>query len=220
MCLAAGACAFAYVEARQGRLRPLLLRLCIGLFIILMLYLVAYPGPSLERALWFFTLPLVTLMLMPPRLGLMWSIAAVAVALALMIFGVPGVNPPHYTAGFIFRFTIAGALLTGGLYWSEMALRRFQHETTVQRLALETERNRLNSEITRRGMLEKELRQQATTDALTGLLNRRAFMERFAGELSRSQRHGPMPVLIILDIDHFKNLPWCWSRPMPTRRRP
>jgi diguanylate cyclase (GGDEF)-like protein len=196
----------AYLAIARGRQHPPLLRTGIASYILLMLYLVAFPGPNLERALWFFTLPLVTLMLMPPRVGLMWSAGAVAAALTLMFFGVPGGEPSHYTAGFIVRFTITGALLTGGLYWSELALRRYQQETTIQRLALETERERLNSEIARRGMLEKELRQQATTDALTGLLNRRAFMERFSNELSRGQRHGPMPTLIILDIDHFKKI--------------
>jgi diguanylate cyclase (GGDEF)-like protein len=204
--VATGLTLFAYIQIMRGRQRPPLLRTGIAAYIVLMLYLVAYPGANLERALWFFTLPLVTLMLMPPRIGLMWSVAAVAAALTMMIFGIPGGDPSHYTAGFIVRFTITGALLTGGLYWSELALRRYQQETTIQRMALETERERLNSEIARRGMLEKELRQQATTDALTGLLNRRAFMERFTNELSRGQRHGPMPTLIILDIDHFKKI--------------
>jgi hypothetical protein len=38
--------------------------------------------------------------------------------------------------------------------------------------------------------LEQDLRVLASTDALTGLVNRRAFMERFSHELARSQRHG------------------------------
>ncbi|NJD23840.1 MAG: diguanylate cyclase [Betaproteobacteria bacterium] len=206
LAFAIGITAYTYVALTRGRERPPLLHTGIAVFIVLMLYLVAFPGPNLERALWFFTLPLVTLMLMPPRLGLVWSATAVAAALALMIFGIPGGEPSHYTAGFILRFTITGALLTAGLYWSETSLRRDRNEMTIQRLALESERERLNSEIARRGMLEKELRQQATTDALTGLLNRRAFMERFTSELSRGQRHGPMPTLIILDIDHFKKI--------------
>jgi diguanylate cyclase (GGDEF)-like protein len=197
---------FGYLELGRGRNRPLTLRLGITVYTALMLYLVAFSGTDHGRALWFFSLPLVTLMLMQPRQGLIWTVCALGAAVAIMIFGTPFGEPTVYAGAFIARFTITASLLIGGLYWSEAALHRYQQETTVQRMALETERNRLNNEIARRGMLEKELRQQATTDALTTLLNRRAFMERFGNELSRSQRHGPVPTLIILDIDHFKKI--------------
>ena len=47
----------------------------------------------------------------------------------------------------------------------------------------------------------------ATTDALTGLPNRRAFMERIQHELSRFQRHEVLPACVLmLDLDHFKDV--------------
>src|SRR5690606_31400933 len=44
----------------------------------------------------------------------------------------------------------------------------------------------------------------ARTDALTGLLNRRAFDERLAAELARTRRTGTPFALLLGDIDHFK----------------
>jgi diguanylate cyclase (GGDEF)-like protein len=53
---------------------------------------------------------------------------------------------------------------------------------------------------------EHELRRQAETDSLTGLLNRRAFGERAADLLASAQRHGHGLALLMLDIDHFKRI--------------
>lgn len=49
-----------------------------------------------------------------------------------------------------------------------------------------------------------DLSRQATTDPLTGLLNRRAFDEALAREMARCGRAGKTLSLILLDIDHFK----------------
>jgi len=61
-------------------------------------------------------------------------------------------------------------------------------------------------DITERKHLEAELQRLATTDALTGLLNRRRFTEIVEQELFRVRRH-PRPVtLLMLDLDHFKQI--------------
>ena len=44
------------------------------------------------------------------------------------------------------------------------------------------------------------------TDELTGLPNRRAFVQRLDQELSRSQRTGQPLAMVLLDIDNFKNI--------------
>lgn len=49
-----------------------------------------------------------------------------------------------------------------------------------------------------------DLSRQATTDPLTGLLNRRAFDEILAREMARCGRAGETLSLILLDVDHFK----------------
>jgi len=52
--------------------------------------------------------------------------------------------------------------------------------------------------------LQRELAEQARTDALTGALNRRALEEAALREASRSIRHGNVLCMIVLDVDEFK----------------
>lgn len=54
-------------------------------------------------------------------------------------------------------------------------------------------------------LVEKSQR-LATTDLLTGLMNRRAFAAAMATELARTTRHGYALSLAILDVDHFKHI--------------
>ena len=54
--------------------------------------------------------------------------------------------------------------------------------------------------------LERRIKHLASTDSLTGVLNRRAFMERMAIELHRSVREKTVLSLLLADIDHFKKI--------------
>jgi two-component system cell cycle response regulator len=54
--------------------------------------------------------------------------------------------------------------------------------------------------------LEFRILELANTDALTGVLNRRAFMERMEQEIHRSLREGVPFSLILTDIDYFKKV--------------
>lgn len=51
-----------------------------------------------------------------------------------------------------------------------------------------------------------ELREEALYDGLTNALSRKAFMDRVNQSIDRFKRHGHDSVLIILDIDYFKNV--------------
>ncbi len=54
--------------------------------------------------------------------------------------------------------------------------------------------------------IQRELARQARTDPLTGLLNRRAFMEEASRRLDRLERDGVPGTLLFLDLDRFKQL--------------
>jgi len=54
--------------------------------------------------------------------------------------------------------------------------------------------------------LEERILQLANTDALTGVLNRRAFMHRMEEEIHRAMRRQEPFSLIMVDIDHFKKI--------------
>ena len=56
------------------------------------------------------------------------------------------------------------------------------------------------------GEAMRELRLLATRDALTGVLNRRAFDALLAGESDRARRLGRPLAMVVLDLDHFKKI--------------
>lgn len=54
--------------------------------------------------------------------------------------------------------------------------------------------------------VEEHLRLLATTDALTGLVNRNLFYDRLTQAMARAQRSGDAMALLYLDIDRFKQV--------------
>ncbi|MFA5530739.1 MAG: diguanylate cyclase [Thiohalomonadaceae bacterium] len=61
-------------------------------------------------------------------------------------------------------------------------------------------------DITERKALESKLEREAHTDALTGCANRRYFLEQFGHELARARRYSHELSLLMLDLDHFKQV--------------
>ena len=53
---------------------------------------------------------------------------------------------------------------------------------------------------------QQMLSHMANTDTLAGIANRRHFMSRFDVELKHAQRHGTGLAVLMLDIDHFKQI--------------
>jgi len=51
-----------------------------------------------------------------------------------------------------------------------------------------------------------ELLRLATTDSLTGALNRRSFFEKCTNEIARSRRLGIPACMLMVDLDHFKKI--------------
>jgi diguanylate cyclase (GGDEF)-like protein/PAS domain S-box-containing protein len=64
----------------------------------------------------------------------------------------------------------------------------------------------ISTDITEREMMKEALEQQAHQDYLTGLCNRRYFMELGQAELERAQRYSHALSVLMLDIDHFKGI--------------
>lgn len=64
-----------------------------------------------------------------------------------------------------------------------------------------TELKNTQAELERR---VQELAELATTDPLTGIGNRRHFLERAAEEFARGRRYGHPLTFVMIDVDHFK----------------
>ncbi|BBB29275.1 EAL domain-containing protein [Neptunomonas japonica] len=61
-------------------------------------------------------------------------------------------------------------------------------------------------DISHRKAVEEQIKYLAFHDSLTGLPNRRLFLDRFEHELLQGQRHQQTCALLMMDLDHFKEI--------------
>ncbi|HJV38353.1 MAG TPA: diguanylate cyclase [Geothrix sp.] len=64
----------------------------------------------------------------------------------------------------------------------------------------------VKEDITQRKAMEAELQRLATTDPLTGVANRRRFLQEMDLELARHKRFHKPAAFLLLDLDHFKQV--------------
>jgi two-component system, cell cycle response regulator len=108
----------------------------------------------------------------------------------------PGEGPPPQTAAISFAGTAVGRLTMAP------TARGLSRDDKRMLAVLESE---LGGPLQMTTLYE-DARRMATTDALTGLLNRRAFIEAVERERARSDRHAFPLSLLLLDVDHFKRI--------------
>ena len=73
-------------------------------------------------------------------------------------------------------------------------------------LELRDANEKLTAQLVTIQTLQDGLREQALRDPLTGLYNRRYLEETIGRELARAEREGAPLSLLMIDLDHFKNL--------------
>ncbi len=61
-------------------------------------------------------------------------------------------------------------------------------------------------DVSERRRFERRLAHLADHDALTGLVNRRRFHDELQRHLERCERYGPVGAVLLLDLDHFKEV--------------
>jgi len=106
------------------------------------------------------------------------------------------------------------------MQWRSNNYRLFEMQTNDERWFLFSEIKNEHGEVliqtkqvTEQKVLEQKLlesrdnlRQLALTDELTGVANRRCFVESVEAELHRCRRHNYQVAYMILDLDHFKGI--------------
>ena len=79
-------------------------------------------------------------------------------------------------------------------------------DTSASELQLINESLTVFGESLRRGIEYEELFEQASTDALTGLSNRRVFKDRITSMMNFHKRYGSPLTMLSLDLDYFKQI--------------
>lgn len=72
-------------------------------------------------------------------------------------------------------------------------------------------------DISERKAAEQEIHQLAFYDSVTGLANRRLFMDRLGAALKEARRHRSYGALLLIDIDHFKQVNDVFGHPIGDR---
>jgi diguanylate cyclase (GGDEF)-like protein len=88
---------------------------------------------------------------------------------------------------------------SGAVFWGLLSARRLDLDGRASLLVW-------LYDISQRKEMERELRQFAKIDHLTGLSNRRYFLELAAQEFDRSRRYGHPLTVVMADLDHFKEI--------------
>lgn len=112
---------------------------------------------------------------------------------------------PQYWLSFKFPLKDSG----GNHYVAGLALEISERKRAEQKIAEQTRQlaeayNKLAQANSQLSQVNDQLETLSITDALTGLRNRRAFMERLHEEHMRVRRHGTPLSLMMMDVDKFK----------------
>ncbi|CAA7626400.1 putative Diguanylate cyclase [Magnetospirillum sp. UT-4] len=116
---------------------------------------------------------------------------------------VVGIRKDEITAGWLHDWGRNGVLVGMaliGFSWLALAVQR---QATGR---LEAELRFSRQELVTRAKVESELRHWASTDPLTGIANRRFFIESLDREFERAQRYGRPLGVLVLDVDLFKSV--------------
>jgi len=104
-------------------------------------------------------------------------------------------------AGLVWRGEIRNKRKNGTLYWNRADIAPLRAPTGEI-----THFVALAEDITERRAMQERLEQMASTDALTGLYNRRFVLQMGQKEFVRHRRNQRELVVAMIDIDHFKSI--------------
>jgi diguanylate cyclase (GGDEF)-like protein/PAS domain S-box-containing protein len=93
-----------------------------------------------------------------------------------------------------------GSFLGWVAIMEDITLRR-ETEKELQRI-----NQRLASQLDENRQLEKQLREQANRDAMTGVYNRACLKESLASEILYAEQQNQPLSIVMIDVDHFKNI--------------
>ena len=117
------------------------------------------------------------------------------------------IEQPHKNGGVVCTEVVTTLLLDDdGQPYAVHGITRDIAERKAAQLRLHEINEQLRFKLDEIENLQAALQEQAVRDALTGCFNRRYFDETLERELSRARREGYPLALLMLDLDHFKQI--------------
>ena len=110
------------------------------------------------------------------------------------------------------QLLLVNGLAVSGFFVVILKARALHAQRTAQQSFLDLLRVQKKFEIEKE--LKKQAEVQAQTDFLTGVFNRRCFVESAERELDRAMRFNRPLSLLMFDIDHFKSINDTWGHAM------
>jgi diguanylate cyclase (GGDEF)-like protein len=142
--------------------------------------------------------------------GIAMALVAMATG-ATAVIAATGFHASPLTSGPVTALSIACVFLylmvvASGAYTRTLKLRETRLRLQASEQALKSANLILKQQLDEIHTLQIKLSEQANRDPLTGLYNRRYLDATMARELARGQREGQALSLIMIDIDHFKQV--------------
>lgn len=160
------------------------------LMTLLCLYLFYSGGAENTGILWYFIFPPLAIFLQDIQIGLISVVTLMLATFLVYYFNLYDFDPSRYSNAFAQRFVAVYIVIT--ILSCLFALFRNLAEEKLEKI-------------------NEQLEIISTTDALSGLVNRRRMDEILAEEVRRFDRFKLPFSLILIDIDHFKKINDTWG---------
>lgn len=150
----------------------------VAIYLTLLLYLLILGGDEGSKALWMFTVPMVTIFLLGKREGLAWSAAVLGLSLTVFLLAGQLSAIHSYTTPFEARFLLVYLFITAISCWFEHLRQSYRQGMEDQNRTLEAEHFNLRAMIMQLQLAEQEKADTihqlqlalAEVDTLRGLL--------------------------------------------------
>lgn len=175
--------------------------LCFASFPLFMVMPFVWPEAAPANVTVTIFLLLAIYVFIPNRLMLTNLIAASSITSSAVVFWALGLETSVILS--LILLMILPAVIG---YTAALRVNSASREAFAQLTSSQSTNKKLEQEIQKRKLLQTKLKQQALTDPLTGLSNRRHYQLTLSRELDRCKRYGTSVVVGMIDLDYFKQI--------------
>lgn len=177
--------------------------LFISLTAVFFFWLLVYGGVNRTAFVWYFTFPLFSVFILGPARGALAAAFLGGAAFVYFVFSEYFPSFAQYPLDLMLRFIPSYFVVVVFAYLSEDFRDKTQKKLQKANDTLEHRVQERTAELVAKNIA---LEVASTTDILTGLKNRQKLDEILQYELNRAKRYDSDLCIIMIDIDHFKDV--------------